>query len=257
MGIFYNELQDGDREWIEQQNIFWVATAPTSPDGHVNVSPKGINGTFRVVNKNKCWYQDLTGSGVETIAHLRDNGRITIMLTSFQGSPKTMRLYGTGRVHEVGSPDFERLLPKSVRLPGARSVIEVDIQKVGVSSGNGVPTMKLDKPRTIIQDVFSQLEEKDQQATNGADPQGLKTYWARYNSGSVDGLPGLQVARKIAAEQHLPLWGKGVFGGVKRTGLQNLRPEVFVLVGMFLGITVVGGWHVILDALRVPKIHAA
>jgi len=110
MGAFYDEIPSFLVPWINAQKIFWVATAPLSEDGHVNVSPKGFENTMHVVLKevdtdgekkatsNAVWYEDLTGSGVETISHLRENGRITIMFTAFEGPPRIVRLFGTGTV---------------------------------------------------------------------------------------------------------------------------------------------------------------
>lgn len=96
MGSFFETIPENLIAWIQTQHIFWVATAPLSPTGHVNVSPKGISGTFHVVDERTVWYEDVTGSGVETISHLRENGRVTIMFNAFDGPPRIVRLWGTG-----------------------------------------------------------------------------------------------------------------------------------------------------------------
>ncbi|KAJ2971623.1 hypothetical protein NUW54_g12463 [Trametes sanguinea] len=88
MGKFYESIPDFLITWLEKQEVFWVATAPLSPEGHVNISPKGIRGSFRVGSPNRVWYQDLTGSGAETIAHIRENGRITLCFNAFEGPPR-------------------------------------------------------------------------------------------------------------------------------------------------------------------------
>src|SRR6187200_3186436 len=101
MGVVFEGLDDGLRAFIAAQHLFFVATSPLSPDGHVNVSPKGLD-TFRVLGPRQVAYLDLVGSGVETLAHLRENGRLTIMFCAFEGRPRILRLYGRGRVVEPG-----------------------------------------------------------------------------------------------------------------------------------------------------------
>src|SRR3954471_16192315 len=98
------------REFIVSQPMFFVATAPSGPDGHVNVSPKGMAGTFAVLDELRVAYLDFHGSGAETAAHLRENGRITLMFCAFDGAPNIVRLYGTGRVVPAGDPGYAGLL---------------------------------------------------------------------------------------------------------------------------------------------------
>ena len=107
MAEFFDALTEAHRVFIAKQPVFFVATAPLSGDGHVNVSPKGTRGTFRVLDAHRVAYLDLTGSGVETIAHLRENGRITVMCCAFEGPPRIVRLSGTGHVVTPGDDDFE------------------------------------------------------------------------------------------------------------------------------------------------------
>jgi hypothetical protein len=98
MGKYYDSIPSFLNTWLTNQKIFWVATAPLSESGLVSVSPKGVEGTFHIVNENRVWYEDLTGSGVETVSHVRENGRITILFNAFEGPPRIVRLYGRGRV---------------------------------------------------------------------------------------------------------------------------------------------------------------
>src|SRR5215210_7124048 len=109
MARTYEQIDDTMREWIARQPMFFVATAPLAGDGHVNVSPKGPGGTLRVLGPARVAYLDLVGSGAETIAHLRENGRIVVMFCAFEGPPRIVRLHGHGRVTQLGEPDFDAL----------------------------------------------------------------------------------------------------------------------------------------------------
>src|SRR6476661_9470908 len=111
------------------QPLFFVATAPGGNGGHVNCSPKGLD-TLRILSPTRVAYLDLTGSGIETISHLRDNGRITLMACSFQGAPRISRIYGAGSVHELGTAEFDALAPAFPELPGRRAIIDVAIERV-------------------------------------------------------------------------------------------------------------------------------
>jgi hypothetical protein len=172
-----SEISPDLAEWFRAQPLFFVATAPA--DGHVNVSPKGYD-TFRVLDAHRVAYLDLTGSGVETIAHLRENGRITLMWCAFAGNPRIGRLYGTGTVHESGSPEFERLAPEFTMLPGARAIVEVAVTRISTSCGYAVPLMDLVEDRDRLQDWARAKGEP-----------GLVDYWQSKNALSIDGLPGL------------------------------------------------------------------
>jgi hypothetical protein len=168
MGAFYEEIPSSQIEWIKQQKMFWVATAPLSANGHVNVSPKGNEKYFGVVDQKTFWYLDLTGSGNETISHLLEpgNGRITIQLNAFIGPPKIMRLWGHGRVLESGTKAFEGFVDEQgIREIvdahyGARSIIIVDIHQVGSSCGFSVPYYDFKSHRPILNDYFSKKEKK-------------------------------------------------------------------------------------------------
>ncbi|KAH7330583.1 hypothetical protein B0J17DRAFT_157152 [Rhizoctonia solani] len=222
MGKFYDSIPESFFAWIHEQHCFWVATAPLSTDGHVNVSPKGMTGTFKLLGPNECFYQDISGSGVETISHLRENGRITIMFSAFKGSPRIVRLWGTGIVHELGSSRYEELIPPADRLPGSRAAIEVKIHKVGSSCGYSVPFYEYTGERTLLCDVMRPREQRDadgcpEEVKDAADPnahlkptptyplpedavpeKSLRKYWAVKNIRSIDGIPGLQLGRTYA-----------------------------------------------------------
>ncbi|KEP52048.1 pyridoxamine 5-phosphate oxidase [Rhizoctonia solani 123E] len=209
--------------WIEEQRCFWVATAPLNAKGHVNISPKGVVGTFKIIDNKTFFYQDLTGSGVETASHLRENGRITVLFNAFEGPPRICRLFGIGKVHELGSPRYNELIPPEERLSGSRAVVVVDVHKVGTSCGFSVPLYKPDGERTIMQEWTDELEAVDRKFANeqeefeaanplshlefmasSSDPKqdtrnsrGMKEYWAQENIRSIDGLPGLQFCREL------------------------------------------------------------
>lgn len=173
--------------WIEAQPLFFVSTAPLAADGMVNVSPKGTSGTFRVLDGHTFAYLDLTGSGVETIAHLRENGRICVMFCAFDGGPKIVRLHGTGRVTFAADPGFDVAVAPfgeaaESRRPQARAVITVDVTRVSDACGYAVPKMALVEEREIL-DAWAE--------TRG--PERIATYHAVRNATSLDGLPGLPV----------------------------------------------------------------
>ncbi|KAA1475360.1 hypothetical protein DENSPDRAFT_842120 [Dentipellis sp. KUC8613] len=161
MGKFFDHIPPNILEWLPKQHIFWVATAPLAADGHVNVSPKGLEGTFHIIDKNTVWYEDLTGSGVETISHLRENGRITVLFNAFDGPPRICRLFGKGTVHEFGTPEYEKLLPPSKRAIGSRSAIVVDVHKVGTSCGFSVPYYEFVGNRDRLMNWNAALEKRD------------------------------------------------------------------------------------------------
>jgi hypothetical protein len=165
--------------WWEEQPLFFVATAPSGREGHVNCSPKGLD-TLRILGPQRVAYLDLTGSGVETIAHLRDNGRITLMACAFNGAPRISRIYGAGRVHPVGTPEYDELASRFPELPGARAVIDVAVDRVTTSCGYAVPLMDLVGDRDRLLDW-----------ANAKGDDGLVDYRARKNAQSIDQLPGI------------------------------------------------------------------
>jgi hypothetical protein len=175
----FASISDDLAQWWAEQPLFFVATAPAGSSGHVNLSPKGLD-SLRILGPNRVAYLDLTGSGVETIAHLRENGRITLMACAFSGAPRISRIHGAGIVHEVGSAGFEALAPKFADLPGARAIIDVAVDRVSTSCGYAVPLMELvgDRDRLI-----------DWAVAKGEE--GIVKYWASKNAESIDGIPGL------------------------------------------------------------------
>jgi hypothetical protein len=163
MGVFYETIPTKLIEWIHAQKVFWVATAPLTGSGHVNLSPKG-GPNFGVVDERTFWYLDLSGSGNETISHLYepDNGRITILFNAFEGPPRIMRLWGKGRVLEQGTRNFAVFADKHAVqvLPGTRSIIVVDIHQVGTSCGFSVPFFDFKEFRSTLNDHHERKEAK-------------------------------------------------------------------------------------------------
>lgn len=180
MGKLYAELDDGLREFIGRQHVFFVATAPLSAEGHVNLSPKGLD-TFRVPGPTRVAYLDLTGSGVETIAHLRENGRMTLMFCAFAGPPRILRLSGRGHAVEPGDDDWGALVRQFPNVPGTRSVVALELERIADSCGYAVPVYEYAGERSQL---VAWAERK------GDD--GLRRYRAEENRHSIDGLPGLR-----------------------------------------------------------------
>src|SRR5579862_5529355 len=139
-------IDDDARRFIEAQHMFFVATAPLDPDGHVNLSPKGLD-TFRILDRGRVAYLDFNGSGVETISHLRENGRIVLMFCSFQGPPKIFRLHGHGRVVEPNEAEFESLKANFQNHDAVRSIIVIELNRVADSCGYGVPLFNYEGER--------------------------------------------------------------------------------------------------------------
>ncbi|KAI0056523.1 hypothetical protein BV25DRAFT_1893999 [Artomyces pyxidatus] len=221
MGKTFDYIPEDYIRWALKQHVFWVATAPLSESGHVNLSPKGVLGTFHVLHKNKVWYEDLTGSGIETISHLRENGRITILFNAFEGGPRILRLFGRGTVHEFGTLEYNALLPVEERNPGSRGVIVVEVDRVGTSCGWGVPLYSYAGPRETLVNFGVKLERKDQEAPWHSG-HGLVAYWQRANQKSVDGLPGLQIAHVSGVTPVAPIKGKTLVTGMVG---QKAKPE--------------------------------
>jgi hypothetical protein len=180
MASVIDALDDALVEWINAQPVFFVASAP-SDGGHVNISPKGHD-TLRVLSERSVAYLDLTGSGAETIAHTRENGRLTIMLCAFEGPPRILRLFGTGTAHPLGSPRYDALAPGFPVLPGARSIVELAIDRIQSSCGYAVPFMALQGERPTLQQWAARKDDQE-----------LAEYWATKNRTSIDGLPALEV----------------------------------------------------------------
>lgn len=179
MGKVFEALDGSLSDFIRRQHVFFVATAPMAGDGLLNLSPKGLD-TFAVLDRRRVAYLDLTGSGVETIAHLRENGRIVVMFCAFEGRPRILRLHGRGRAVLPGHADFQELAQAFTSRPGIRSVIEVSLTRIADSCGFAVPRMDYRGDRSQL-DTWAE----------GKGPERLATYRAEKNSVSIDGLPGL------------------------------------------------------------------
>jgi hypothetical protein len=167
------------RKFIEGQRVFFVASAPLDAGGHVNLSPKGLD-TFRILGPTTVAYVDFNGSGVETIAHLKENGRIVLMFCAFEGPPNIFRLYGHGRVVEPHEAEFAALAESFPNHEDARAIIVVELTRVTDSCGYGVPLFKYEGER-----------EQLHAWARHRGPEGLKAYRQEKNQRSIDGLPGV------------------------------------------------------------------
>jgi hypothetical protein len=163
-------------EWIGRQHMFFVATAPLAADGHVNVSPKGLD-TLRILDPMTVAYLDLTGSGIETVAHVRENERITLMWCAFDGPPRIVRVHGRGDVVAVDDPRVAGCFDET---PGARTVVIVHAERISDSCGYSVPLYTFEGHRSKL------VEWADHRG-----PDGLVAYRAEKNATSIDGLPAL------------------------------------------------------------------
>ncbi|GAA1947347.1 pyridoxamine 5'-phosphate oxidase family protein [Microbacterium deminutum] len=179
MGKVFDEIDDSLAAWISAQHLFFVATAPLSADGHVNVSPRGLD-SLSILDAHTVAWLDLTGSGAETIAHLNENGRICLMFCAFSDRPRIVRLHGRGRVALPGEDVFEQVAREHPGHVGARAVIVVDVARVSDSCGWGVPVMEFVTDREIM---------RPWAVKKG--PEGLDAYRAEKNARSLDGLPAL------------------------------------------------------------------
>lgn len=180
MAQVFDGIDESLAEWIGHQPMFFVATAPLAQSGHINCSPKGLPGNFVVLDPHTVAYQDLTGSGAETIAHLRENGRIVVMFCAFDKRPRIVRLHGTGRAVLPTDPEFAELSGQFDEYLGARAIIVVDVSRASDSCGYGVPTMDFVAERPNLP-----LDH------NKRGVEGLADYRREFNSISLDGLPAL------------------------------------------------------------------
>jgi len=179
MGKVYEGIDESLAAWIAAQRLWFVATAPLAPDGHVNVSPRGHD-TLSVLAPRRVAWVDYTGSGVETIAHLQENGRICLMFASFDQRPRIVRLHGTGTVALPGAAMYEDVVARHPLHPSTRAVVVVDVDRVSDSCGYGVPVMELVDERDLLR---LSAEKKGEQ--------GMASYRSERNALSIDGLPGL------------------------------------------------------------------
>ena len=178
MGKSYDGITPELSQWIERQHMFFVATAPLAGDGLINCSPKGMD-TFRIVGPREVAYLDLTGSGVETIAHARENGRIVFMFCAFDRPPKIVRLHGTAEACFPGSAEYESLIPLFPAYAGTRAIVRARLARISDSCGYGVPQYRYGGDRNAL---VRWAESKG--------PDGLAQYRQTKNARSLDGLPG-------------------------------------------------------------------
>ncbi|MGJ9423000.1 pyridoxamine 5'-phosphate oxidase family protein [Aeromicrobium sp. CF3.5] len=178
MGKIHDRIGQRLRDFIAEQHVFFVATAPSGADGHVNVSPKGLADSFVVIDDHTVAYLDLTASGAETIAHLRDNGRITVMFCSFARTPNVVRLHGRGRFVTLHDDDFAEWAVHFPQNPAARAVVIVDVERVSDSCGYALPILEHADDRDIL---TSNMKRRG--------PDGRAAYRREKNATSIDGLP--------------------------------------------------------------------
>jgi Pyridoxamine 5'-phosphate oxidase len=191
MATIFEEIDEQLGQWIARQPLFFVATAPRADDGHVNLSPKGPIGTLRVLGPREVAYLDLIGSGAETIAHLRENGRIVVMLCAFEGPPRILRLHGRGEVLMQPDPAFDELLERCAFdepevSESRRAIVRVEVSRVADSCGYGVPLMSYGGDREH-QHAWASKKLR----VGGAEA--FLDYQREKNSESLDGLPAVEM----------------------------------------------------------------
>ena len=179
MATYYESIPKHLVAWIEAQPMFFVATAPSGEGGHINLSPKGLD-TFRIIDHQTVAYLDLVGSGAETIAHLRQNGRMVVMFCGFDQPRRILRIWGEGRPFYPGMAEHSKLVENFPQIPGARSIIKVNIRKVGTSCGGGVPLMQTVSQRDYLP---TWADHKG--------PDAMWEYQKKNNTVSLDGLPAM------------------------------------------------------------------
>ena len=177
MAKLYDAITPDLADFIAKQPLFFVASAPLAAEGHVNLSPKGLD-CLRVLSARQVAYLDLTGSGNETSAHLAENGRITFLFCAFEGAPQILRLYGQGRVVLPGDGEWETLISYFTSLPGARQIVVAEIERVQTSCGFAVPLM----------DFVSERDTLIRWAENRGEA-AIQRYQEEKNETSIDGLP--------------------------------------------------------------------
>jgi hypothetical protein len=191
MGKIFEAIDERLERWIAAQPMFFVGSAPLDEDGHVNVSPKGPIDTLRVLEPTTVAYLDFVGSGAETIAHVRENGRIVIMLCAFDGPPRILRLYGRGQVILAAEDRFDELtetcgFPVPETPEARRAIVLVEVDRVADSCGYGVPLMKHAGQRPHM-DAWAAKKVR----VGG--PEALLAYQRQKNASSIDGLPAVEL----------------------------------------------------------------
>jgi hypothetical protein len=188
MGSVLPEIDDRLREWLLRQPMYFVSTAPSGDGGHVNLSPKGGRGTFTVLGPRELAYVDLFGSGIETVSHLKQNGRVVIMFCAFDGPPMIIRVHGRGEPVEMTDPRFDDLLARfdlaDEARPTVRSIIRVEATRISDSCGFAVPLMAYQEDRRqLYRTAETWLDQRG--------PDAIRDYCDVNNGHSIDGLPGL------------------------------------------------------------------
>ena len=186
MGKRFNEIGDQRREFIEQQKMFFVGTADS--DGRVNVSPKGMD-SFKVMGDNRVVWLNMPGSGNETAAHLVENDRMTIMFCAFEGSPMILRLFGHARVIHPRDSEWDGLFSMFRAIPGARQIMDMQVDLVQESCGMAVPLFDFNEQRDLL------VQWADRKGD-----QGLHDYWERRNQVSIDGKPTRILSQEPASK---------------------------------------------------------
>jgi hypothetical protein len=196
MAKVFDRIDEHQREWIAKRELFFVGTAPLAGDGRVNVSPKGPMGTFRVLDDHTVAYLDMVGSGAETVAHLRENGRIVVMLCAFDGPPRILRLHGRGEVVPADDPRFAELYaradfdaPHGIE-EARRAVILVEVERIADACGYGVPLMSYEGERE-----HAEKWAEKKLRVEGED--GIADYMAEKNVASIDGLPAFDASERV------------------------------------------------------------
>ena len=182
MGKIHVELTAELQAFIRAQRMFFVASAPDDPDGHINLSPKGHD-SLLILDPQTLAYLDLTGSGIESVAHIKENGRFVMMFCSFDAAPLILRLHGVAEVIEAGTPEWAKLRPLFPALPGARAIIRLSLRRIADACGWGVPRYEFIESRDDYARVAARLGSE-----------GLERARARANAVSINGLPGLTSA---------------------------------------------------------------
>src|SRR3954470_22757259 len=191
MGRIYERIDERQQEWMASQSMFFVGTAPAALAGHINLSPKGPIGSLKVLDDHTVAYLDVVGSGAETIAHIRENGRVVVMLCAFAGPPRILRLHGRGELVLAADPRFARLLAQAGFVPAdvpesQRAIVVVHVTRVADSCGYGVPLMDY-------------VGERPHQRASSAKrlrvggPDAFIAYQAEKNATSIDGLPAVEL----------------------------------------------------------------
>jgi hypothetical protein len=193
MGRIYERIDENQRKWISKQSMFFVGTAPSGDGGHINVSPKGPIGSLRVLDDHTVAYLDIVGSGAETIAHLRDNGRICVMFCAFEGPPRILRLHGEGEYLLPDDDAFDELLTLGFEATeieeSRRAIIVVRVTRIADSCGYGVPLMSYEGQRPHMD-----LSTAKRIRVEG--PGAMRDYEQAHNTESIDGLPALPITSR-------------------------------------------------------------